>query len=351
MAGGHGWHGFGNPAKEHRVTQDNSTISRRTVVGAAGAGLATAAASGAHAQDEGHGPTAAPMVDPAARYPAPPFPKQSQPWPGLAARMEPRPDHGEESYQGSGRLAGRKALVTGGDSGMGRAAAIAFAREGADVAINYFPDEEPDAREVVALIEAEGRKAVAIPGDLRDEAFCARLVEEAREALGGLDILVSNAAYQHAQEQLADITTEQLDQTMKTNVYAMFWLTKAALPHLPPGAAIIVTSSVNADRPSPMILDYACTKAANEAFVKALAKQVIAQGIRVNGVAPGPFWTPLQVGGGQTEEGLKTFGTTTPMGRPGQPAELASTYVELAAASSSYITGQIYGQTGGVGWP
>ncbi|PHK94475.1 NAD(P)-dependent oxidoreductase [Pseudoroseomonas rhizosphaerae] len=291
------------------------------------------------------------LSNPRDRFPKPPFPAQSQPWPALQSRMNPVPDCGETSYRGSGRLAGRRALITGGDSGIGRAAAIAYAREGADVAINYLPAEQPDAEDVARHIREAGRKAVLIPGDLRDEAFCARLVEEARAQLGGLDILVSNAAYQHAQQKLADITTEQLDQTMKTNVYAMFWLTRAALPHLPPGAAIIVTSSVNADRPSQFILDYACTKAANEAFVKGLAKQVIEQGIRVNGVAPGPFWTPLQVGGGQTEDGLRSFGSTTPMGRPGQPAELASTYVELAAASSSYITGQIYGQTGGVGWP
>ncbi|MFC4170103.1 SDR family oxidoreductase [Teichococcus aestuarii] len=327
---------------------------------AAGSPAAALAAAGPPAASQPEGaapagqpaPTGAPVLaNPQDRFPKPPFPAQSQPWPALQSKMDPVPDCGEASYRGSGRLAGRRALITGGDSGIGRAAAIAYAREGADVAINYLEAEQPDAEDVARHIREAGRKAVLIPGDLRDEAFCTRLVEQAREQLGGLDILVSNAAYQHAQQKLADISTEQLDQTMKTNVYAMFWLTKAALPHLPPGAAIIVTSSVNADRPSPMILDYACTKAANEAFVKALAKQVIGQGIRVNGVAPGPFWTPLQVGGGQTEEGLRNFGTTVPMGRPGQPVELASTYVELAAATSSYITGQIYGQTGGVGWP
>ncbi|MFC7607332.1 SDR family oxidoreductase [Teichococcus aestuarii] len=341
--------------------------SRRDLVrGLAAGGLAAgslaaarpAAAQPAATQPQGAAPAGQPaptgapvLANPQDRFPKPPFPAQSQPWPALQSKMDPVPDCGEASYRGSGRLAGRRALITGGDSGIGRAAAIAYAREGADVAINYLEAEQPDAEDVARHIREAGRKAVLIPGDLRDEAFCTRLVEQAREQLGGLDILVSNAAYQHAQQKLADISTEQLDQTMKTNVYAMFWLTKAALPHLPPGAAIIVTSSVNADRPSPMILDYACTKAANEAFVKALAKQVIGQGIRVNGVAPGPFWTPLQVGGGQTEEGLRNFGTTVPMGRPGQPVELASTYVELAAATSSYITGQIYGQTGGVGWP
>lgn len=291
------------------------------------------------------------LANPQARFPKPPFQAQSQPWPALQSKMEPVPDCGETSYRGAGRLAGRKALITGGDSGIGRAAAIAYAREGADVAINYLPAEQPDAEDVARHIREAGRKAILLPADIREEAACYRLVNDAREQLGGLDILVSNAAFQHAQHSLLDISAEQLDQTMKTNVYAMFWITKAALPHLPEGSAIIVTSSVNADRPSEYILDYACTKAANEAFVRGLAKQVIDQGIRVNGVAPGPFWTPLQVGGGQTEQGLKTFGSTTPMKRPGQPVELASVYVELAAATSSYTTGQIYGQTGGVGWP
>lgn len=337
---------------------DTPPASRRDLVrGLAATGLAAGTLVAAPAQAQAPpATTPAPtgtalLADPRGRFPKPPFKVQSQPWPALQSRMDPVPDCGEASYRGSNRLAGRRALITGGDSGIGRAAAIAYAREGADVAINYLEAEQSDAEEVARHIREAGRKAVLIPGDLREQAFCARLVNQAREQLGGIDILVSNAAYQHAQTKLADISAEQLDQTMKTNVYAMFWLTQAALPHLPPGAAIIVTSSVNADRPSENIIDYACTKAANEAFVRAVAKQVIAQGIRVNGVAPGPFWTPLQVGGGQTEEGLRTFGTTTPMGRPGQPAELASVYVELAAATSSYTTGQIYGQTGGVGWP
>ncbi|MBB5692016.1 SDR family oxidoreductase [Muricoccus pecuniae] len=338
------------------MTDDPSSSRRDIFLGVAAGGLATAMAAPALGQGAPAG-TAAPagsapaLTNPLERFPKPPFQMQSQPWPALQAKMTPVPDCGETSYRGSGRLAGRRALITGGDSGIGRAAAIAYAREGADVAINYLPAEQPDAEDVARHIRDAGRKAVLIPGDLRDEAFCARLVEQARAELGGLDILVSNAAYQHAQTALADITTEQLDQTMKTNVYAMFWITKAALPHLPAGSAIIVTSSINADRPSQQILDYACTKAANEAFVKGLAKQVIEKGIRVNGVAPGPFWTPLQVGGGQTEEGLKSFGGDTPLKRPGQPVELASVYVELAASTSSYTTGQIYGQTGGVGWP
>jgi NAD(P)-dependent dehydrogenase (short-subunit alcohol dehydrogenase family) len=291
------------------------------------------------------------LVDPRTKYPKPPFKEQSQPWPGLARDMDPLPDHGEKSYKGSGRLAGRKALITGGDSGMGRAAAIAFAREGADVAINYHPAEEPDAQEVVALIEAEGRKAVAIPGDITSEDFCNRLVTEAVTALGGLDILVNNAAYQQTKPSLLDITPEQFDRTMKTNIYAPFWITRAALPHLQPGAVIIATTSEQAYDPSPELHDYAMTKAANRSYVQSLAKQLGEKGIRVNGVAPGPIWTPLQVSGGATIEKLKDFGGDTPLGRPGQPVELAGMYVQLAANDGSYASGQIYGATGGTGHP
>jgi NAD(P)-dependent dehydrogenase (short-subunit alcohol dehydrogenase family) len=261
--------------------------------------------------------------------------------------MIPRPDHGEKSYRGSGKLAGRRALITGGDSGIGRAAAIAFAREGADVAFNYLPVEEPDAREVVGLIRAEGRRAVPLPGDIRDEAFCQRLVSDAAGALGGLDILVNNAAQQVYQESLEDITTEQMDSTFRTNVYAMVWITKAALPYLRPGSSIICTSSINAYDPSPGILDYAMTKGAIAIFVKGLSKQLIPKGIRVNGVAPGPVWTPLQPSGGQRPDRLVTFGKDTPFGRPGQPAELAATYVLLASNDSSYVSGEIHGVTGG----
>jgi len=291
------------------------------------------------------------LEDPITKYPKPPFKEQSQPWPGLSSQMDPKPDHGEKSYKGSGRLLGRKALITGGDSGMGRAAAIAYAREGADVAINYFPTEEPDAKEVIELIKAEGRKAIAIPGDLRDEAFCKRMVEEAVQALGGLDILVSNAAYQQTKPSILDITTEQFDSTMKTNIYAPFWITKAALPHLKPGSVIISTTSEQATDPSAELFDYAQTKAANTSYVRSLAKQLASKGIRVNGVAPGPIWTPLQVSGGATMEKLKQFGGDTPMGRPGQPVELASIYVQLAASDASYATGQIYGAMGGGGLP
>lgn len=293
----------------------------------------------------------APLQDPTTRYPRPPFQEQSQPWPGLASKMNPRPDHGETSYKGNGRLRGRKALITGGDSGMGRAAAIAYAREGADVAINYYPTEEEDAKEVIELIKKEGRKAIAIPGDLRDEAFCRRLVEEAVSKLGGLDILVNNAARQQTHASILDITTEQFDWTMKTNVYAPFWITKAALPYLKPGSAIIGTTSVQATDPSADLFDYAQTKAATTNYIKSLAKQLGPKGIRVNGVAPGPIWTPLQVSGGATMEKLKEFGGQTPLGRPGQPAELASIYVQLAATDASYANGQIYGAAGGSGQP
>jgi hypothetical protein len=287
------------------------------------------------------------MQDPRKQYPKPPFKKQHQDPPGLASKMHPRPDHGESSYKGSGKLAGRKALITGGDSGIGRAAAIAFAREGADVAFGYLPVEQPDADEVIELIRGAGRKVIPLPGDIRDENFCKQLVADATSQLGGLDILVSNAATQVYQESLLDISTEQLDATFRTNVYAMFWITKAALPHLKPGASIICTTSINAYDPSPGILDYAMTKGAIAIFIKGLAKQLISKGIRVNGVAPGPIWTPLQPSGGQSPEKLVKFGSDVPMGRPGQPAELAATYVLLASQQSSYVTGEIYGITGG----
>jgi NAD(P)-dependent dehydrogenase (short-subunit alcohol dehydrogenase family) len=291
------------------------------------------------------------LEDPVGKYPKPPFKRQSQPWPGLAGKMKPPPDHGETSYRGSGRLAGRKALITGGDSGMGRAAAIAFAREGADVAINYFPSEEEDAREVIELIERAGRKGVAIPGDLRNEKFCRRLVAQAVKKLGGLDILVSNAARQQSRKSVLDISSEDFDATMKTNLYAPFWIIKAALPEMKPGAAIIATASEVAYDPPPELYDYAQTKAATVNFVKSLAKQLASKGIRVNGVAPGPIWTPLQVSGGADMKKLEKFGGHSPMGRPGQPAELASIYVQLAAGDASYATGHIYGAAGGGGQP
>ncbi len=287
------------------------------------------------------------MRDPREQYPRPPFPDQPQGAPGTVRRMDPVPDHGESSYRGSGRLPGRRALITGADSGVGRAAAVAFAREGADVALGYLPDEEADAREVARLIEAAGRRAVLLPGDISGETFCEELVAGAVRGLGGLDILVNNAGKQTAVKAIADLTTAQFDATFRTNVYAMFWITKAALPHMPPGATIINTTSIQAMDPSETLLDYAATKAAIMNFTKSLAKQVIGRGVRVNAVAPGPFWTPLQPSGGQPQEKIGKFGGQTAFGRPGQPAELAPAYVLLASQESSFMTGEVIGVTGG----
>jgi len=288
------------------------------------------------------------LQDPTKQYPLPKFQHQPQRVPGEARRMQPKPDHGEESYRGSGRLPNRKALVTGGDSGIGRAAAIAFAREGADVVINYLPSKERDAKEVVELIETAGRKAFAIPGDLSNEAFCRKLVQQAHKKLGGLDVLALVAGKQHAVEKISEITTKQLEETYKVNVFALFWLCKAALPLMPKGASIITTASIQATHPSPSLLDYAPTKAAILAFTRALARQVAKNGVRVNCVAPGPVWTPLQTSGGQPDKKIPTFGAETPMKRPGQPVEMAPLYVLLASQESSYVTGEVYGATGGL---
>ncbi|SEB53720.1 SDR family oxidoreductase [Terriglobus roseus] len=324
-------------------------LSRRQLVGALGAGLAaTALPTVAQAQASS---TAQPVADPTTKYPKPPYTSPFQPWPGLASKMTPPPDHGETSYKGSGRLLNRRALITGGDSGMGRAAAIAYAREGADVAINYLPAEEPDAQEVAMLIRKAGRKAVLIPGDLREETFCKKLVSQAVSELGGLDIIVSNAGRQHQVESIADMTTELFDWTMKTNLYAPFWIIKAALPSMKPGSCIIATTSEQAYDPAANLYDYAQTKAATMNFVKSLAKQLGPKGVRVNGVAPGPIYTPLQISGGATEEHWRDFGGKYPLGRAGQPAELASIYVQLAAQDASYTTGNIYGAGGGMGQP
>ncbi|HJT75921.1 MAG TPA: SDR family oxidoreductase, partial [Gemmataceae bacterium] len=265
--------------------------------------------------------------------------------PGSDQDMHPRADHGEQSYKGAGRLAGRSALITGADSGIGRAVALAFAREGADVLIAYL-EEEPDAQETARLVQEAGRKAVRVPGDVRDEAHCRRLVGRAVEQFGRLDLLVNNAAYQMTQPSLTDITAEQLDRTFRTNVFAMFYLCKAALPHLRPGSAIINTASIQAFDPSPTLLDYAATKCAIVGFTKALAKGVMAQGIRVNAVAPGPVWTPL-IPSTMPEEKVKQFGADSVLKRPAQPAELAPLYVWLASPEASYVTGEVFGATGG----
>ena len=323
---------------------------RRTLIGAMGATLATASTS-APLKASGYAPSTASLTDPRDKYPKPPFPEQHQDWPGLVSKMQPVPDHGEASYTGSGRLQGRKALITGGDSGMGRAAAIAFAREGADVVINYLPEEQADANDVIRLIRAAGRKGVGIPGDLRSESFCIDLVTRAVRELDGLDILVSNAGRQQAHASIMDISTEQFDWTMKTNIYAPFWIIKAALPSMPPGSCIIATTSEQAYDPTADLYDYAQTKAATMNFVKSLAKQFAAKGIRINGVAPGPVWTPLQITGGTSAEKQKKFGSQTPLGRAGMPAELAGIYVQLADNNGSFATGQIYGSSGGGGQP
>ncbi|WP_237442147.1 MULTISPECIES: SDR family oxidoreductase [unclassified Saccharibacter] len=294
---------------------------------------------------------AAPLQDPVHHYPSPPFHQPLQSWPGLQSSMTPRPDCGEKSYKGAGRLSGRKALITGGDSGIGRAVAIAYAREGADIAINYLPKEESDAQEVAALMRKAGRQVALIPGDLREETFCQTLVHNAVKQLGGLDILVNNAGRQHYCEDILELTTEEFDWTLKTNIYALFWLVKAAVPHLPKGATIINTASRNAYAPNPILVDYAMTKAGIANMTHSLARQLLPRGIRVNAVAPGPFWTPLQVCGAQPQSVVEHFGSETAYHRPGQPVEIAPMYVTLASQESSYVTGQVWGITGGDGSP
>ena len=288
------------------------------------------------------------MQDPRTQYPQPPFEAQQQNQPGLAKSMDPQPDNGESSYVGAGRLKGRKALVTGADSGIGRAVAIAFAREGADVAIGYLPSEEPDAKAVMEQIQGAGRKATALPGDIADETFCKTLVERAAKELGGLDILVNNAGTMSSHPDLLDVTPSDFDKVMKTNIYALYWITKAAIPLLKPGASVINTASVQAYEPSSGIVDYAMTKAAIVAFTKGMTKQLMQKGIRINAVAPGPFWTPIQPTG-QPPEKVAELGKSVPLGRPGQPVEIAPVYVLLASQEASYITGEIYGVTGGMG--
>ncbi len=285
--------------------------------------------------------------DPTTQYPQPNFGEQKLKEPGIESEMDPKPDYGEETYRGSGRLEGKKAIITGGDSGIGRAVALAFAREGADVLISYL-EEEQDADETARVVEAAGRKAVKVPGDVRDEAHCRAVIQRAVDEFGRIDVLINNAAYQMAQPGgIEDISTEQFDRVLKTNIYATFWLSKAAIPHMRPGASIINTTSIEAYQPVPALLDYASTKGAIVTFTKGLAQDLVLRGIRVNAVAPGPVWTPL-IPATMPAEQVSQFGASeSPIGRPAQPAELAPPYVFLASQESSYVSGQVLGVTGG----
>ncbi|MDT3330198.1 SDR family oxidoreductase [Microbacterium aquilitoris] len=277
--------------------------------------------------------------------------KGHQSEPGLDADLAPKADLGEDSYRGTGRLTGRKALITGGDSGIGAATAIAFAREGAHVALSYLPVEEEDAQRIAGILREAGATVLTLPGDLRDKDYCVDLVAKAVEGLGGLDIVVNNGGKQIFNKDLTTLEDQQFDDTFTTNVDAMFWITKAALPHLPAGATIINTTSIQAYSPSETLVDYASTKATINAFTKALAQQLAPKGIRVNAVAPGPIWTPLQVSDGQPQEKIESFGEETPLGRMGQPAELAPAYVFLASAESSYVLGETLNVNGGMPTP
>ncbi|MGY4859387.1 SDR family oxidoreductase [Cryobacterium sp. AP23] len=290
-----------------------------------------------------------PTEDPTTKYFSDGFPKQEQDQPGLTDVTEPRPDHGEDTYEGSGKLTGKRALITGGDSGIGRAVAIAYAREGADVAISYLPEEQADAESTAALIRAAGRTALLLPGDIREEGHCISIVNETVAELGGLDILVLNAAYQENRDGLENLSTKEFDRVFKTNLYATLWIARTAIPHLAPGSSIISTSSIQASSPSPELIDYAMTKAALVAFTQALAQQLGSTGVRVNAVAPGPIWTPL-IPATSWPEKLPTFGQDTPLGRAGQPAELAGAYVFLASPEASYISGAVVPVTGGRGF-
>jgi NAD(P)-dependent dehydrogenase (short-subunit alcohol dehydrogenase family) len=286
--------------------------------------------------------------DPRDQYPTPDEQRgQEQGHPGSGEAMGPEPDHGEKSYEGHGRLADRKAVITGGDSGIGRAVAVAFAREGADVLLSYLDEEQEDAERTAELVRDAGREVVLVPGDIRDEAHCRAIVDRAVAEFGRIDVLVNNAAYQMSQDEgLLGISTEQFDRVFKTNIYAMFWLCKAAVPHMRPGSSIVNTSSIQAFQPSPELLDYACTKAAIVNFTKALSADLVSKGIRVNSVAPGPVWTPL-IPATMPAEKVDSFGGQTPLGRAAQPAELAPPYVFFASQESSYVTGEVLGVTGG----
>lgn len=327
-------------------------LIRRNILGGAAAGLAaTGVAPVALAQAAAAGAPGSTLRDPRTAYTRTPFPEQRQPWPALTSKMTPRPDHGEQSYRGSGKLTGRKALVTGGDSGIGRAAAIAFAREGADVAINYHPSEEPDAREVADLIRQSGRKAVLLPADIRTQRACEDTVRRAIAQLGGLDLLVNNAAYQQSKADIMEISDEQFVRTYETNVFHVFRFSKAAIPSMPPGSVILNTISQNSYDPGEDLIDYASTKAAIQNLTRGMAKQLAKKGIRVNAVAPGPVWTPLQVAGGQLPGKMHEFGQDTSLGRAGQPAELASLFVALASSEATFSTGTAVGAHGGTGFP
>ncbi|MDR1144966.1 MAG: SDR family oxidoreductase [Verrucomicrobiales bacterium] len=340
---------------DHSVVKDDSNVNdagrRNAIKGIALAGLAVAVTPAVSlAQTVTGNPTARqldePLIDPRTRFPND-QPAQRQAWPGRQSAMTPKPDCGETSYRGSGRLAGRKALITGGDSGIGRAVAVAFAREGADVAINYLPEEEADAREVITIIRQEGRQAVAIPGDIRTEEFCRNLVARAASELGGLDILVSNAGYGWFLPDILEHPSDKFDQTIKTNLYAPFWLSKAAIAVMKPGSSIVFTNSVTAFLPADAFLDYSATKAALVAFTNALAQQVAKRGIRVNGVAPGAIWTPMQVYFGAPDHNVQNLNAITPIGRMGQPVEMAPLYVTLAEETGSFITGSTWSADGG----
>ncbi len=283
--------------------------------------------------------------DPRTAYPQPPFPQPKQPMPGETQAMDPKPDHGEESYKGSGRLAGKAALITGGDSGIGRAVALAFAREGADVVISYL-DEHEDAKEAASWVEKAGRRVVLVPGDISSEAHCNELVARTVKEFGKIDVLVSNAAFQASHESIEEISADEWDHTFRVNVYAYFYLAKAAVKAMQPGGSIIASSSVNAKTPSPELLAYATTKGAIANFTAGLAQSVAEKGIRVNCVGPGPVWTPL-IPSTMPEEKVKSFGSQVPLARPAQPVELAPPYVMLASDESSYITGAYIPVTGG----
>ncbi len=290
--------------------------------------------------------------DPTTQHQQPPYAEQDQrdQHPGLESEMQPRPDYGEETYRGSGKLEGKKAIITGGDSGIGRAVALAFAREGADVLISYLEEEEPDAQETAQAVEDAGRKAVKAPGDISEESQCQAIVQKAVEEFGQIDVLVNNAAHQMTVNGIADVSTELLDRTFKTNIYAMFWLCKASLPHMQPGGSIINVCSIQAYQPSPTLLPYSSTKGAIISFTKGLAQEVVQYGLRANSVAPGPVWTPI-IPASMPGETVSQFGGTSPMGRPAQPAELAPAFVFLASQESSYVNGETLGVTGGMPLP